>query len=427
MLFLESFVHRDRLAQIIKRWMINRPEPGDTRELKQIINFNTYMSRIWLDRVGRNILDRFHGAPVRWVPIREKGQLKDFVVDHLTYTNKRIEEICNHYRTYPEDYYRETPIDGGMYLLDIGTTERLIALSRLKRFRRVGEKGSRRIVDFILSRIRANATALAEERARLLGVRREQLLSSPDTMVSEFAHAERRLIKSIKRGTIETDLPLLSIPDVAGLKVIIEEHEHNRLLDAIEATGTCVVMEAEHHSGVYSAINLKVAHKIPWDELFARPPAGHALRLLKYRGFDPDTVEREYHDFLSTAEDTVYLEIIVSTFQNFVESELGRSMHEDRVLTQRAHREYNGPVATNVRYLIDFILSLCRSPTMSEIRDVPIKLWVKYMPDYMEHLIRMQFRSQDVYLEMFAEDEDVYVSQSGATPQDTETNRPGSS
>ena len=99
------------------------------------------------------------------------------------------------------------------------------------------------------------------------------------------------------------------------------------------------------------------AFDLPSDLLRAPPPSGHALVTLSYRGHAPENVARDYHEFLDTAEETVSLEIIVSTFQDFLESEIGRSMHEERVLNQRAHRDYNGAIATNARYLMDYILN----------------------------------------------------------------------
>ena len=69
------------------------------------------------------------------VPLLQSEPLS-VVVDHLTCTNPRIEQMCAHYRQFPEDYYREAPIDGGMYIIDTGDGSRLVASNRLKRFRR---------------------------------------------------------------------------------------------------------------------------------------------------------------------------------------------------------------------------------------------------------------------------------------------------
>ena len=403
MLFVESYTHRDELAEVIGRWMVNKPQPGDVRLIKKVVNFNSYMARIWLDNLASEVLSSLFGAVPRRVGIKSKGQLKDFVIDHLIYTNARVGEMCARYRKFPEDYYRETPIDGSYYVIDVAGTLRLVGTTRLKYFRRIAEKGSRRIIDFMLTRIRANADALAEERARALGVPRHRLTTPPEEMAREFAHAERRLVKSIKRGTIQADLPRMAIPDVAGLKVIVEANEYAKLLEVLKTQGHCQVLEAEKHAGAYNAVNLRVALTLPRALLSSYPPAGKYLRVLAFRGFDPDRVGAEFQEFLATSEDTVIVEVIVSTFQEYLESEIGRCMHEERVLNQRAHREYNSHVANNVRHLMDYVLGLCRGPGMPEVTDVPIKLWVKYMPDTIEHLMRGLYLSDDVFFDTVVE------------------------
>ena len=63
-------------------------------------------------------------------------------------------------------------------------------------------------------------------------------------------------------------------------------------------------------------------------------------------------------------------------------------MHEERVLTQRGNQTYRSHLATSIRYLMDYMLTLCLAPQNAEVTEVPIKLWVKYMPDTVDGLIR---------------------------------------
>ena len=93
-------------------------------------------------------------------------------------------------------------------------------------------------------------------------------------------------------------------------------------------------------------------------------------------------------NFLDYAEEHVMLEAIVSTYADAVESEIGASMHEERVLAQRENPDYHGHFATNIRYLMDFVLGLCLAPSNEDLKDIPIKLWVRYMPDYPDVLMR---------------------------------------
>jgi hypothetical protein len=399
MLLLESFVHRASLSEILSRWMVGRPAPGDVMRLKTIVNFNSYIARLWLDWFARESLRSFHGAEPDRFSVRTKGQLKDFVVAHPRYTNARIEEMLLRYRKFPEDYYRDTPIDGSLYVNRVGDDLAFVGSSRIKRFRRIAEKGSRRIIDFMLSRIRANADVLAEERARSLGISKDQLVTSREMMVEEFNHAERRVLKGIRQGTIQAEMSALGIPDVAGLKMIVENDEYDRFLGILRAAGGVRILEEERHVGNYKGVNLRLAYALPKGRLLAEPISQEYLRVLSYRGFDAGGVPRLYREFVETAEDEVRLEMIVVDFQEFLESEIGRCMHEERVQTQRAHHEYNGHLATNVRYLMEFILSLCRAPACADLDEVPIKLWVKYMPDTIERVVRNLYVPQEFYFD----------------------------
>jgi hypothetical protein len=83
-------------------------------------------------------------------------------------------------------------------------------------------------------------------------------------------------------------------------------------------------------------------------------------------------------------------------------------MHEERTLAQRAHRAYQGHLATNVRYLMDYILGgLCLAPGMPEVTNVPIKLWVRYMPDTIDHIMRAFYLPEDVFFDSAPEPPEV--------------------
>lgn len=388
MLYIESFVHRVKLAEVVSRWVVNRPRPEDAQKVKEIVNFNSYIARIWVDRLATALFEALWGQPPRSFVCKTKGQLKDFLVQSPRYTNERVQELVTRYRAFPEDFYRDSPFDGRIYYTEQNGHPVYVGSTRIKRFRRIAEKGSRQIVDYMFERIRANADALAEERARKLGIPKHQLITPQEEQVAEFMRAERRLLEMIRQGEIQNEFPILSIPDVVGIKLIAEGAHYEKLVDVLRRDESCKLLEVEHHSGRYNAINMRVAYTIPRKLLGARPPSGRVVKIFNYRGFDAQTLVERYEHFLETAEDHVLLEIIVSDYQEFLESEIGRSMHEDRIFEQRGKRDYNSHLATNVLYLMDLILSLCLSPYSGPVTDVPIKLWVKYMPDTLDRLVR---------------------------------------
>jgi len=126
---------------------------------------------------------------------------------------------------------------------------------------------------------------------------------------------------------------------------------------------------------------------LPKKRLLAEALNDAYLRVLAYRGFDVSEVGRQYREFIESGEDRVGFEMIVASFEEFLESEIGQSMHEERIQAQRTHHEYTGHLATNIRFLMNYMLSLCRSPWCNDLEDVPIKLWVKYIPDSLERII----------------------------------------
>ena len=398
MLHIDSFIHRASLSELITRWMLGKTKPGDVMLLKSIINFNGYIARLWVDWFARDLLEAFHGvAPIR-LPASTKGQLKDFAISHPRYTTERIEQMRLVYSQFPEDFYRDTPIDGVIYSALFGDREEFVGSSRIKRFRRIAEKGSRRIIDFMLGRIRANADLLAEERAHRLGVSKDQLVTSPEMMAEEFRHAESRILKSIKNGTFQPDPVELAIPDVAGIKIIVEPREHDHFRELVSRTSGVSITEEERHVGNYNATNFKLTYTLPKQLLLAEPLSDAYLRVLAYRGFNKAEVGRQYREFIESGENEVGFEMIVASFQEFLESEIGRSMHEERIQAQRSHRYYNGNLATNIRFLMEFMLSLCRSPWRADMEEAPVKLWVKYMPDAIERAERkLYFPEEYIY------------------------------
>jgi hypothetical protein len=252
----------------------------------------------------------------------------------------------------------------------------------------VAEKGARRIIDFMFAHIRESADALAEERARAAGVPRAALITPPDLMIEEFRHAERRVLKAIRRGTIQSELPIMAVPDVVGVKVIAEPGGTDAVLDALRAAPGVTILEEEHHHGVYNAVNVRMAIPLPRERLRDHPPSGGAVHAFTQRGFTSRDLTGRYLEFLDGADDHVLLEVIISTYDNLLESEIGACMHEERVLAQRENPDYRGHLATNVRYLMDYMLALCLAPSNEDLGEVPIKLWVKYMPDYADALLR---------------------------------------
>ena len=118
------------------------------------------------------------------------------------------------------------------------------------------------------------------------------------------------------------------------------------------------------------------------------------------RGFSPDEANRAFAEFVRSGEEDVLLEIILSTYQEMLESEIGRCIHEDRIIEQRLRQQYRGPLARNIQCLMEYLFTFPSSPSpcQRELGELPIKLWNRYLPDYFDEVLKQLFHIPTVRL-----------------------------
>jgi hypothetical protein len=90
-------------------------------------------------------------------------------------------------------------------------------------------------------------------------------------------------------------------------------------------------------------------------------------------------------DYVSRGAGSVRIELILTTPEELMEAEFGRSIHELRVLRLRQRQKYNGPLGQNAGYLIEYMLALASSPTV-RVPEIPIKMYGRYLPEEIEAL-----------------------------------------
>lgn len=381
---LKGFLHRDRLAKIIDQWVLPHPnESLSVKELKRIVNFNAYAGWLILDAFAKSLFAAIHGQPVHWFAPKTKGELKDFLVGNPARITPRIQEMIAHYRQHAEDFYRETPFNGRVYH-QIGEAAHYMGSARVKRFRRIAEKTSRYLINFISQEVKARADALASERAEHLGIPVFQPITPIGEQREELFQAEQRVGNAIRLGQFPDTLPIFPINDILGVKAVVEECEIERVIGQIDQGRDTSISERETHRGNYNATNLFVRYRWPKKTMLRQPPLANSQEILVKRGLSGD-IGMAYRDFISDAEDEVLIEVILTSYEDMLESEIGRSMHEERILSQRQNQQYHGFLARNVEYLMEYLFRFALSP-MNELDKVPIKFWARYMPDYIDQL-----------------------------------------
>lgn len=392
MITISGILHRDALKQLITRWMYNTPNPSDAEILNRLIHFNSAFIQSYLPAFSEKIFGLLHDVPLKMRKATSKADLKDVIVENLPYHNPRIDAMISAYRIDPGVYYRETPFQSILYFVEHSGGFRYIGSNRIKRSRRLAEKAARRIIDRMYIDIRKRADALARDRALHLGIPVELLITPQSKMIEEFLKAEGRLLDDLKNGRPIEENHGMIIRDVAGVKVIVEDSHRQHFFDRISETHCCDLFEREDHSGLYNAINLIIRYQPDKEELLSNPMKRQTFDSMQKWGMGPDEVRRLFRDFVLEAEESVEVEVIVCNYQEMLESEIGQSMHEERILRQRLDQQYKGQLACNIEFLMEYLFAFAESEK-TELTALPIRLWDRYLPDYFDGVLKSLYDS----------------------------------
>lgn len=390
MVAITSYLHRDVLRDIIRRWMHDEVHPSDAAGVCRLVHFNNVYACRYLQALSQKIFGGLHRGELRTQQTRRKGDLKDVVVAHCPYENPRLHELIRLYRARPENYYLETPFQAVLYFMEQDGRSAYVGSCRIKRVRRLAEKVARKVIDRIFDDIKRRAEVLADERASSLGIPREQLITAPEQMTEEFLRAEARLLEDLRsRRPFQWQDPVV-INDVAGIKVVLEDARRDELLSLLGRMENIEVIEKELRRGRYNATNLLLRYRPVREDILARPLGNATLSFLRTWSLSGEDANRAFADFVRTGEEDVNVEIILSNYEDMMESEIGRCMHEERIIEQRRRQQYRGCLARNIEYLMVYLFTFAASPRR-DLPELPIKLWNRYLPDYFDEVIKDLF------------------------------------
>jgi hypothetical protein len=382
-MYLTSFIHRKILFDIAERWFCSRLEPGDVRKLTEILICDGFVIGETLESLTGRLTEITHQKPFHEKPIKLKGELRDLLCLNEKNATPRVSELFRRYRENPDYYYREAPISGVMCL---DQQDRLLGFYRTKRPKRIAEKTNRRIAEWIFDNVLGRAREMAVERARLSGIPLENFVTPEVEMVMEFIRAEEFISQSFRDGSIRFDRTALTIHDVGAMKIVAEKEELEKLEKALAAMDITIV-EREDFKGHYQATNLVL--EVPWDSESVCKRYMEKRGWEKYlaRGIPEEDLKRGLEVFLNDAEPKINVELILSTFPDMVESELGNSIHEERIIAQRDNKRYKGYIPLNIELLVESLFVVGFSPSI-DVDRVPIKLWGRYLPETMSSYVR---------------------------------------
>ena len=386
-MYITSFVHREELFNMVQRWLCDRLEPSDGLRVTQILLCDGFILGETLDTLTRQLLSSFSSEPYRAQRLHFKGELRDIICGSVRTPNSRTLELIESFRKNPEFYYTEAPVDGTAYLDHF---EKLLAIYRIKRPRRIAEKANRYIANHIFRMVQNRARQMAEERAQLIGVPLENLLTAEEDMEREFTLAEEMISGAFRQGEARFEKPAVTINDVGGIKYITDEESLYHIEEFFLKHHEFKVFERSEHTGNYRAKSFVV--DLPWDKekICRNFIENRAWEKYVNRGIPETELQKGLEQFVDGAEPRICIEVTLTTFDDLVESELGLGIHEERIIAQRGQMVYVGHIPMNVEFLVEYLFAVAVSPRI-RIDRLPVKLWGRYLPDTISYHIRQLY------------------------------------
>ena len=376
-MYLTSLIHRDDLFDITVRWLNDEPKEGDCRLLSEIFLFESATSAPIVQDIMLGIFGKLYGDGISVERVRQKDKLRARIIEGIDVYDERLRCIVEAYHASPEEFFPGTPVDA---ILMSTPTRSLVSISRIKRPSRVAEKAAFRLIDSLADRIRHEAKAFASARASALGLALESLISSEQQMDDDFVAAENVVAKAFRNGSVVFDRSQITINDIIGFKIVGDESELRLAEQTLAQEPGVAVIERQEHQGRYNATNILVDIELPPVGRIIDDNADRDWHQAVERGLDPSVAPKRFAEYVESGARAVRTEIILTTYPELVESELGRSIHEQRVLRLRDRQSYSGQIALNARYLIEYLIAVAYSPSI-EVKALPIKLWGRYLPD----------------------------------------------
>jgi len=386
--YLTSFIHRDQLLNIAERWFCGHLNSDDALRLTQILICDGFVLAETLECLAKDLLKRIHHGSIIQKRVHLKGELREAICRGGAEATQRGQELFESYRKNPDFYYREAPIDGVMCL---GSEGQLIGLYRVKRPRRIAEKANRKIANWIFSLVQSKAQQMAAERARRFGIALELLFTPEPEMASEFIEAEKAISQSFIEGSFKFDRDALTIHDVGGIKIIADDEQLVSLENTLDHDPKIRVLDKESFHGSYRAKSMVLEY--PWDaeHIFRKYKDCQCWERYLNRGIPERDLRRGLESHIQDPKPTMNVELILSNFPDLVESELGDSIHEERILVQRDSKIYQGYIPMNVEFLLEYLFAVGFSPQI-RIDRLPIKLWGRYLPDTLISHVRRLYQ-----------------------------------
>ncbi|MGD9252836.1 MAG: hypothetical protein PVG92_02755 [Holophagae bacterium] len=383
-MYLSGLTHRDRLFDIAARWLADQPRPEDGRVASEIFVFERAITAPTVRRFTADLCRIGHKEDLFLERISSKDEVREAIVAAAAHSSSRVAELIDWYRQLPEEFFPRTPVRMSLVTLRNG---RLAAIIRRKRLRRIADKVSRRVAEQLTGEIDAVARALAGSRPQRPRTYDNGLVSPPGTPAAVSGAAERLVADRIRSGRLTLDPDRQRVDDVIGVKIIGHAEQLEKIEASLDSLEYTWAFDREAHDGAYVGVHYLVDLELPPNEKILANMKGIDWSFAAGRGLNVESLDRQFEAYIESCRRTFRVELILTSFEDLVESEFGVGIHEQRILDQRDLAADYGRIARNASFLIEYMLRLAVSPTVAT-DSLPFKIWGRYIRDTVDLELR---------------------------------------
>lgn len=380
-MYLSAFLHRADFFKITNRWLSDRLEPEDPLEITRIISYDSFAAWETLLLFINKLLKSLTNVTFKKTSISHKKVLKDFLCNNSHPKSDRIKSLISEYMQMPEFYYVGSPITGYIYHDHL---THLLSICRFKRTRRIAEKAGRYASIHVYNEVKALAKDISKKRTKREN-HNELLLHN------DYIEAEKQLMSQIRETGIKFPIDSMTINDILGTKIIDNGYGEKKLESAITSLPGTSIVEKKKHSGSYNAVHYIIELKVNFDYITDKFKKNSKYQNSIKSRLPNARLSEDFARFILTGADTIHVDLIFTTFEELVESEIGRSMHESRIFMQRQEQKLYGNISLNIEYIIEYLFAVGLSPTV-DMDEIPIKIWGRYLPDTLSYRIRKLYQ-----------------------------------
>lgn len=367
-MFLTAVTQRDRLFDVAMHWLNGRVGPGDGRFLTEAFLLDHAITAPLVARFFLEVTALLGSGDTRVNRLRTKDGVRRQIIAGWRTPSQRALELFALYRSREETFFPATPVD--LLAMTRGDGE-LVAMMRFKRLQRIAEKAARRVVDRVDHEVMRRLGCVGGHETRT---------SARDLSHELVAATEQEVCRDYGTGAIAFTHQELRVGDVIGAKLIGNEQNLARIETAISSHSEVVSVHRSEHRGVYNDVQLEVELRCPSaGTTVDRLRAGDWMAA-RERGLDPESLRRNIPSYVEGGAQSFFIEILLTTWPELVESEFGRALHEERIVRMRFNPRYTGQLGTTVALATMYLMLVAISP-VTVIDELPFRMSGRYLPE----------------------------------------------